>query len=491
LHICSVFAGKIRPWFSALIFLHFITAQPAATSETLLRLHDGVVAQYISKIIVTSDAWLHTFEIALPDRPTLAQVENVALNLPRDRSRFAPIAFFHCLQHEVINLAAYQQCHANATAFQNIGTLQDCAPAFSYVNAVKSIWKLKNLQYVEEIHQLVQNSIPQLSKSDARRKKRLFWHFFGAATVEDVQTLQQNIQNLQSATQISLQSFAHLAQKYSSFMNLSDHNIQNLAAALTRQSANTCRHLRNINAALTFLFSLTLGHSDFTDAALLLHNLEHQIAELLAGRLPRQLITPRMLADVQSNITQFLKQYNVPLHLAHQNIASLYEYPQFVLSRRHNKIFVTMHFPLSVTSLPLNLYQLTPLKMPVDSQGQHASFITNLPSYAAYHETQDWFLEFNSLPQISKASLYLLQHSPTALKHRTSPICFLAVLELDRETIQRLCQFAIQPYAATPQILILGDGKLLIQFTNQYTLVCANETQTYQGCKICVIQVSC
>jgi hypothetical protein len=139
-----------------------------------LRLHDGVVAQPISKIIVTSDAWLHTFEIALPDRPSPQQIEKVALNLPRDRGRFAPIAFFHGLQHEVINLAADQQCQSNATAFQNIGTLTDCAPAFSYVSAVKSIWKFKNLQYVEEIHQLVQNSIPQLSKSDARRRKRSF-----------------------------------------------------------------------------------------------------------------------------------------------------------------------------------------------------------------------------------------------------------------------------------------------------------------------------
>jgi hypothetical protein len=365
-----------------------------------LRLHDGVVAQPISKIIVTSDAWLDTFEIALPDRPSPQQIEKVALNLPRDRGRFAPIAFFHVLQHEVKNLAADQQCQSNATAFQNIGTLTDCAPAFSYVNAVKSIWKFKNLQYVEEIHQLVQNFIPQLSKSDARRRKRSFWHFFGAATVEDVQTLQQNIENLQSATQISLQSFAHLAEKYSSFMNLSDHNLQSLAAALTKQTTNTYKNLRNINAAVTFLFSLILGHSDFTDAALLLHHLEHQIGELLAGRLPRHLITPRMLADVQGNITRFLKQYNVPLHLAPQDIADLYENPQFVLSRRHNKIFITMHFPLSLTNLPLNLHQITPLKLPVDAQNQHASFITNLPSYAAYHPTQDWFLEFNSMPQI-------------------------------------------------------------------------------------------
>jgi hypothetical protein len=148
--------------------------------------------------------------------------------------------------------------------------------------------------------------------------------------------------NLQSATEISLRSFANIAEKYSSFMNLSDQHLQNLGAALTKQTANTHRNIRNINAAITFLFSLILGHSDYTDAALLLHHLEHQIKELLAGRLPRDLITPQMLADVRGNITRFLKQYDVPLHLPHQAISDLYENPQFVLSRRHNKIFITM-----------------------------------------------------------------------------------------------------------------------------------------------------
>jgi hypothetical protein len=267
-----------------------------------LRLHDGIVAQPISKIIVTSDSWLHTFEISLPDRPTPQQIEKVALNLPRDRGRFAPVSFFHGLPHEVINLSADQQCQSNATAFQNTGTLTDCAPAFSNVNAVKYIWKFKNLEYVEEIHKLVTDFIPQISQSDVRRRKRSFWHFFGASTTEDVQILRQNIENLQSATQISLRSFAHIAEKYSSFMNLSDQHLQNLAAALTKQTANTHRNLRNINAAITFLFSLILGHSDYTNAALLLHHLEYQIKELLAGRLPRDLITPRMLADVEGNI---------------------------------------------------------------------------------------------------------------------------------------------------------------------------------------------
>jgi hypothetical protein len=102
--------------------------------------------------------------------------------------------------------------------------------------------------------------------------------------------------------------------------------------------------------------------------------------------------------------------------------------------------------------------------MPTDPESKHVSFIKELPQFVAYHQTQEWYLEFQSMPQISREGLYLIQHNPTALKHRANPTCFLAVMELDRESIQRLCQFVIQPYAAEQQVLVLGNGRLLLQF---------------------------
>jgi hypothetical protein len=73
------------------------TKSETQPQEILMRPHDGVVAQPISQIIITSDAWLHTFEIFLPERPTQQQIDKVAINLPHNRNRFAPIAFFHGL----------------------------------------------------------------------------------------------------------------------------------------------------------------------------------------------------------------------------------------------------------------------------------------------------------------------------------------------------------------------------------------------------------
>jgi hypothetical protein len=229
------------------------------TQEILIRAHDGVVAQSISQIIITSDAWLHTFEISLPERPTQQQIDRVAINIPHNRNRFAHVAFFHSLAQESIALSADAQCQANASSFQNTGTLIDCAPGYNYVNAIKYIWRFKNLKYIQELHQLVDDFIPEISKAESRKKKRSFWHLWGAATTEDVKILEDNIRNLQSATEVSLRSFANLADKYSSFMNLSNEHLQQLATALTKQSANTHKSLRNVNAAITFLFNSDSG----------------------------------------------------------------------------------------------------------------------------------------------------------------------------------------------------------------------------------------
>jgi hypothetical protein len=86
LHIFYVCAGKIWTWLKALLFIHYVTA--AATTQTktnaqeiLMKAHDGVVAQPISQIIITSDAWLHTFEVSLPERPTQQQIDRVAINV--------------------------------------------------------------------------------------------------------------------------------------------------------------------------------------------------------------------------------------------------------------------------------------------------------------------------------------------------------------------------------------------------------------------------
>lgn len=124
-------------------------------------------------------------------------------------------------------------------------------------------------------------------------------------------------------------------------MNLTTDYFQNLGAALLKQATNVHRNQRHVNMAITFLFSLILARSEYVEAAFLLHRLEQQLRQHIAGRLPRDLITPQKLENVGINISMFLKQYKVPQHLPQQSIFGMYKKPNFALSRHDNKILIT------------------------------------------------------------------------------------------------------------------------------------------------------
>jgi hypothetical protein len=300
--------------------------------------------------------------------------------------------------------------------------------------------------------------------------------------------LEENLQTLQIATEAGFQKFASSVQKFTSFMDLTTDSLQNLGATLSRQVAHAHKNQRLTNAAITFLLNLILSQSEYVDASSQILQFETQLRQLIAGQLPRNLITPEMLEDVTKNISAFLQKYDVPLHLPDRPIFDLYKNPNFVLSRRDNKIIVSLKFPLSLTRSSLTLYKVTALRLPTDAQNLHVSFIQNLPSFIAYEETQPWYLELHHYPILDNGIYYIERHS-SVLKHKSSPTCIIALLEGGTESIQKLCKFVIQPYAAKEEILILGPGQLLLQFVKQYTLTCQNITQTYNACTNCVLSI--
>jgi hypothetical protein len=263
-------------------------------------------------------------------------------------------------------------------------------------------------------------------------------------------------------------------------MDLTTDSLQNLGATLSRQIAHAHKNQRLTNAAITFLLNLILSQSEYVDASSQILQFKTQLRQLIAGQLPRTLITPEMLQDVMKNISAFLQKYDVPLHLPDRPIFDLYKNPNFVLSRQDNKIIISLKFPLSLTSSSLTLYKVTALRLPTDAQNQHVSFIQNLPSFIAYEETEPWYLELPHYPILDNEIYYIERHF-SVLKHRCLPTCIIALLEGGTESIQKLCKFVIQPYAAKEEILILGPGQLLLQFVKQYTLTCQNITQTYNA----------
>jgi hypothetical protein len=128
--------------------------------------------------------------------------------------------------------------------------------------------------------------------------------------------------------------------------------------------------------------------------------------------------------------------------------------------------------------------------MQVDNNNQHAQFIQNLPSFIAYSADEAWFLEFDYFPHLEQ-DVYDIATNPTALHHKSTPTCALALIESNQELIQSLCKFVIRPFSAQPNVLTLGRGRLLLQFINEYSLECQNATSQHQGCPLCIIEIKC
>jgi hypothetical protein len=387
------------------------------------------------------------------------------------------------------------QCSANISSTPHVATITDCYP-FGYLTRFQYLLKAKNLRYLDQIYDTLQTFVANKLDNNATRRFRrksgwaTFLSWFRIGSQDDIETLNENIQQLQAATQLGFERFALTADKFHSYAHLTNQHLQELNDVVTSQATFAYRSQRHTNAAITYLLHLIMQLAQYTDGAQNLLSLETQIQQLIKGQLPRSLISVETIAAILTNITDHLQQYHVPLFLADQSPLDVYKRQSFLLSRRDSTLTITLQFPLALTRSKLNIYRVFSLLMQVDDNNQHAQFIQSIPNYIAYSEHEPWFLEFDQLPQL-KQDIYDIAHNPTALHHKSRPTCALALIESHRELIQTLCKFVIRPFSAQPNVLIVGRGKLLLQFISEYTLECQNGTSRHPGCALCLVEIKC
>jgi hypothetical protein len=349
---------------------------------------------------------------------------------------------------------------------------------------------------LDQIYDLLETFMANKLESDATRRFRrksgwaTFLYWFRIGSQDDIETLNENIQQLQAATQLGFERFALTADKFHSFAHLTNQHLQELNDVVTSQATFAYRSQRHTNAAITYLLHLIMQLTQYTDGAQNLLSLETQIHQLIKGQLPRSLISVETIAAILTNNTDHLQQYHVPLFLADQSPLDVYMRQSFLLSRQDSMLTTTLQFPLAITRSKLTIYRVFSLLMQVDNNNQHAQFIQNLPSFIAYSADEAWFLEFDYLAHLEQ-DIYDIASNPTALHYKSTPTCALALTESNRELIQNLCTFVIRPFAAVANVMVLGRGKLLLQFVHEYMLECQNNTSRYHGCFLRLLEVKC
>ncbi len=463
--------------------------------QMLLKLNYGIIGVPIQNMDVVFDYWYHTFIVPITPRPPLSIYRMQQHQIPPNQytHRWSPIRLASVSPHATIEMRTEPNC--SLTGFnQSLAT--DCPP-YDNLNVIAAALKMKNARHLDYILDQFEENIPEMPQNQPRRRiiRKSGWDTFlnviGIASNNDLETIYNNLQLLQHHTQAGFDHFAKTVDNFHSFMKVTTDHQTRVSSILKHHQQAMHQIQNNVNAAVSFLFGNILRTIEYMDAYAGLQELEHNLLLLYNNQLPHSFVTPHDIRTVMADIKQHLLTYKIPLHLIPTNPKQIYDFQQFVLTRRLNQLFITLQFPLSPTPVDLVLYKIVKLQMPVDNQHLHSSVVLNTPDYIAYSPDSDFYLEFSEQPILYKG-LYHMQANPMALQHKRTPTCIIAIMELSREAVSNLCHFAIQTFSAQPLVTNLGPGHLLLQFISQYTLLYPNNTETtHSGCDICTLQLPC
>ena len=469
--------------------------------ETIFRINDGVVAIYLDTFQIVVDHWFASFSIEIPrriDEDALikkAMGDSRGSRVPAPRHPFDSI---HVMtrQDEALFMNTDPNCTANISMHNNVSILSDCPP-YNYLNRIVSMLKLKNLKILDNIYRNKHHQIRDVRKMDSKKryKRKSGWARFlnhmNIATAEDLETVHDNLLLLQKATQQGFDAFRTAVNDFHSFQHATNLHAKIVNEALDRQNSLLTSLQRHSAAAVNFLLQLSLHEIEYIDIAHQLHELEDAFNMLMQGHLSPQLVTPDMLTSLIFEIEAYLAENNIPLFLNIHDSDQIYASPEFTLAHDHRNVFVMLRLPLSLTARPMHLYRIEALKLPADSQDRHTSRPINLPRYLGWDPESEFYFEMDEYPVI-RNNLFYLHSSPAVLKHKDNPSCLVALLELTREDIQRLCTFVIEPDSASAQVLSVAPGKLILQYIPSYTLECAGAPiQEYTGCTLCLLTIRC
>jgi hypothetical protein len=215
-------------------------ANAQQSQDVILRANDGFIAQPVGELIVCGDYWFHTLIVKIPNKPQAQDYERAAAGGPLPQSRFAPLAFFANKQ-EIITMNIDLQCSANISSTAHVATITDCYP-FGYLTRFQYLLQAKNLRYLDQIYDLLGTFVANKLESDATRRFRrksgwaTFLSWFRIGSQDDIETLNENIQQLQAATQLGFEQFALTADKFHSFAHLTNQHLQELNAAVSSQA---------------------------------------------------------------------------------------------------------------------------------------------------------------------------------------------------------------------------------------------------------------
>ncbi|CAC5370307.1 unnamed protein product [Mytilus coruscus] len=434
--------------------------------NVIKRINYGVVFKQESFLYMSSEDWLHTFEVELP--------QNV--NLPR-------MSF----------------CFDNNN---------ECSTVNSMVNFIHSLHDSTESQLFETI-KAIHTLVPQTEYFYNKKSERSLLPFigsmakgiFGLATMSDVHLLARHINELNKRSRVMANVLQQHGSHFSSFMTLIDNRTNNLMNGVKTNAAEIKQiTYKFYNSLTSFQHSMTniskILITLVNNANILrenLNQLQSSIQSLAEGRISPFLLPKHILAHSLHKIQRIMSESYPGFHLTHFDPSYYYTHSNFVYARNHSRMYITVKFPISAHAKPLNLFKVYSLPVPVNNTSSHATKLMSLPKYFAITNNNDFYAALSTDDLTNcKHGITVFCSTNIQLTPIYQPSCIIALFSNNLTMVKQLCNFRFLLDHIVHKVIELTPTSVLVyKSNNDLTLKCPDNSHVVPPCPLCIVHVPC
>ena len=431
----------------------------------LQRINYGVTFQRISGLELTTDYWLHTFEVQLPSLLSIVHLSGC---------------------HRDKNI-----CNLLKPILREIAALIDQNEVMLN-NTVRTVEKL----------------VARIFDEKPRRSRRSIFSFigdlsktiFGTATVEDTNTLAKHINALQRQSK----NMIHLMQQHedglSSFMSTANTRMTNLMngihenhdaiSELHSTMKTTFKQLDQSFTTMGVLITNQMRHSQQLQYAL--EELISGVYDLTQGKLSPALIPSHILSKCLDHIQSVLHDKFKGLHLSKTLSQTPYDSLKFMYARKHSKLYITVKFPVTPFSEPMNLFEVKTYPVPVNHSTTHATQLLDLAEHFAISHDSQYYVDINKRELDSCSNTKIMScHRTKSLNPITSKSCLSALFANDKAAVKNLRDFRFLTDHIRSDLIEINRTAVLVYNNKFLELDCISNKKMIKGCNFCLVTKPC
>ena len=428
----------------------------------------GILFQPVGRMQATYNKWSHTFQLAMPNRLQLSNINATCLK-PTSRHPCSALA------------KALQRAHAiRMSTAATLNSLRD-----------QTIALIPNRGVQSPLSRSKRSILPIIGE--------ISHALFGTATEQEVETLAKHIVALEKHSQKQAVAFARHAEEMSSFMSATSKHFESLSSEIfanheALSDVSFTLHSYGLAIDATIKMSIALAEQVHLTSRLqeqfsLLFQGVHELTQhrLSPALLPLQVVK-QTLQNIANSLASSHPQFQVAI-----NANQLYNSNDFIWTFRNNSIFITVNVPLLTQAVVLNVFKVLSVPVPLHHSSSHVTQLLDAPRYIAlssdglYYTTPDpdkWL----SCTRRQNGKLCQLD---TPLIQSSTPSCLTAIYNQQLATVKKLCDFRFLEHALPVSVINIQPGTFLMSNISHLTLTCQSEVRTTPGCNYCIMNIPC